>query len=190
MSTALLAMDFQRGVVMRYPSEPGRALLWRLQAALSAARTSGIPVIYVRLAFDADALPISSRNRLFSPIAGDRAFAGGDSGTQIHPQVRPEPGDFVVTKKRASAFCGSGLAALILSLGVTDLVLCGLSTSGVVLSTVRDAADRDLGLTVLSDACADRDDEVHRVLCEKVFPMQAEVCSVSQWVATLAPTSR
>src|SRR5690348_17878292 len=50
---------------------------------------------------------------------------------------------------------------------IGDLVLCGISTSGVVLSTLRQAADLDFGLTVLRDACADADDEVHRVLTEK-----------------------
>src|ERR1044071_743246 len=47
-----------------------------------------------------------------------------------------------------------------------------LPTSGVVLSTLREAADRDFGLTVLADACLDNDPEVHRVLTEKVFPAQ------------------
>ena len=54
-----------------------------------------------------------------------------------------------------------------------SLVLTGIATSGVVLSTLRQAADLDYGLTVLVDACADADPEVHRVLTEKVFPRQA-----------------
>src|SRR5690348_18417336 len=70
---------------------------------------------------------------------------------------------------------------------IGDLVLCGISTSGVVLSTLRQAADLDFGLTVLRDACADADDEVHRVLTEKVFPRQAEVVDVAAWAASLTP---
>jgi nicotinamidase-related amidase len=54
-------------------------------------------------------------------------------------------------------------------------------TSGVVLSTVRDAADRDYHLTVLEDLCLDPDDEVHRVLMRKVFPTQAEVMTAADW---------
>jgi nicotinamidase-related amidase len=61
-------------------------------------------------------------------------------------------------------------------------VLAGIATSGVVLSTVRQAADLDLGLTVLSDGCLDADEEVHRVLVEKVFPQQAVVTTVAEWV--------
>ncbi|NNM95152.1 MAG: cysteine hydrolase, partial [Bacteroidia bacterium] len=39
--------------------------------------------------------------------------------------------------------------------------------------------------TVLSDCCADRDEEVHRVLVEKVFPRQADVLTVDEWTAKL-----
>jgi len=65
------------------------------------------------------------------------------------------------------------------------LVLGGISTSGVVLSTVRQAADLDYGLTVLADACADPDPEVHRVLTEKIFPKQALVTTTDEWIAGL-----
>jgi len=69
-------------------------------------------------------------------------------------------------------------------------VLCGISTSGVVLSTLRQAADLDYQLVVLSDGCLDGDLEVHRVLVEKVFPRQAAVRSVAQWTAELSWLAR
>ncbi|MFD7505624.1 cysteine hydrolase family protein [Streptomyces sp. NPDC059850] len=50
---------------------------------------------------------------------------------------------------------------------------------------VRQAADLDYQLTVLADGCADADEEVHRVLTEKVFPRQAEVTTIEKWAATL-----
>jgi nicotinamidase-related amidase len=90
-----------------------------------------------------------------------------------------------VTKRRVSAFTGSDLEVLLRAGDVEELVLCGISTSGVVLSTLRQAADQDYGLTVLRDACADGDEEVHRVLIEKVFPRQAEVLDVAEWAAGL-----
>jgi nicotinamidase-related amidase len=51
----------------------------------------------------------------------------------------------------------------------------------VVLSTVREAADKDYRLTVLADGCADGDEEVHRVLTTKVFPRQADVLTIEEW---------
>jgi nicotinamidase-related amidase len=61
-------------------------------------------------------------------------------------------------------------------------VLAGIATSGVVLSTVRDAADRDYELVVLSDCCVDSDPEVHRLLLERVFPRQARVITSAVWI--------
>ncbi len=69
--------------------------------------------------------------------------------------------------------------------GIDTLVLTGLATSGVVLSTVRHAADADYRLFVVEDCCADRDDEVHRILMEKVFPRQATVIQSSDLLAAL-----
>jgi len=88
----------------------------------------------------------------------------------------------VVTKKRVSAFTGSDLEVLLRANGIRHLVLCGIATSGVVLSTLREAADKDYQVTVLSDLCADMDAEVHRVLLEKVFPRQAAVVTTAEWI--------
>ncbi|HWJ26971.1 MAG TPA: isochorismatase family protein, partial [Flavisolibacter sp.] len=57
----------------------------------------------------------------------------------------------------------------------------GVVTSGVVLATFIDAADKDYQLTVLSDGCMDRDPQVHEVLLEKIFPRSAAVVSCEEW---------
>jgi len=72
---------------------------------------------------------------------------------------------------------------------IDSLVLCGIATSGVVLSTIRQAADLDYTLTVLSDACLDADPEVHNVLMTKVFVRQATVLTVEEWTSQLASKS-
>jgi len=185
MTSALLLMDVQQGVVERF-SQPG--LLDRLAGALASARSAGVPVIFVRVAFRPGCPDISEANRAFSAIAGTAAdrFSESSPATQIHPALAPLPGEPVVVKKRVSAFTGSDLEVLLRSMRVAHLVLTGIATSGVVLSTLREAADRDYQLTVLADACADADEEVHRVLVEKVFPRQAAVISTKTWAADLA----
>lgn len=70
--------------------------------------------------------------------------------------------------------------------GIDSLVLTGIATSGVVLSTLRQAADLDYALTVLEDGCADLDPEVHRVLIEKVYPRQARVTTASDWIDSIS----
>jgi nicotinamidase-related amidase len=84
-----------------------------------------------------------------------------------------------------SAFAGSDLDVVLRSQKIDSLVLTGIATSGVVLSTLRQAADLDFRLTVLRDGCEDADPEVHRVLMDKLFPRQAAVELASEWLARL-----
>jgi len=178
-ATVLLVMDVQRGVVERFAGDPG--YLPRLAGAITAARAVGVPVVYVTVGFRPGHPEISARNRTFSAIAAAGGFTEGSPAAEIHPAVAPGAGDVVVTKRRVSAFTGSDLDVVLRGLGAGTLVLAGIATSGVVLSTLRQAADLDYGLTVLADACLDADPEVHRALTEKVFPRQAEVSTVARW---------
>jgi nicotinamidase-related amidase len=178
---ALLVMDVQNGIVERVAEVAG-SLLDTLAKTIAAARVARVPVIYVRVAFRSGATDISRRNRSFSALTSIGAMGEDDPATQIHPSVAPGPDDIVVVKKRVSAFTGSDLDVVLRSLEVDSLVLAGIATSGVVLSTLRQGADLDYDLTVLRDGCADGDPEVHRVLLDKVFPRQAAVITTDDWV--------
>jgi nicotinamidase-related amidase len=182
--TALLVMDVQNAVVAML-GDDGPELVATVARAADAARASGVPVIYVRVGFRPGAPEVSPHNPLF-----DRARAGGlgedEEASAVHPGVAPGPDDIVVVKRRVSAFAGSDLGVVLRALDARSLVLTGIATSGVVLSTLRQAADLDFGLTVLEDACADRDLDVHRILMDKVFPRQAAVLSTDGWIGSLA----
>jgi nicotinamidase-related amidase len=184
MKDALLVMDVQNGIVERFV-EHAESLLAELAETIAAARTSEVPVVYVRIAFRNGTPEVSARNKTFSARIGADAMSETSAATQVHAAVAPRAGDIVVTKKRVSAFVGSDLDVVLRSLDIDSLVLTGIATSGVVLSTLRQAADLDYGLTVLQDCCADGDAEVHRVLLDKVFPRQASVLSAAEWRATL-----
>jgi nicotinamidase-related amidase len=181
--TALLVMDVQKGIVGRVEDA---GYTKRLATAVDAARAAGVPVIHVLIGFRPGHPEISPANKNFSALAVGDAFTPADPNADPHPDVAPRDGEVVVTKKRVSAFTGSGLETVLRARGYEHLVLAGVATSGVVLSTLRQAADLDYALTVLSDGCADADEEVHRVLTEKVFPRQADVVTIEQWAASLA----
>ena len=183
-STALLIMDVQQSIVARFTGDDG--YLGRLATAITAARAAGVMVGYVTVAFRPGYPEVSERNKSFAAIAGSGRFTDGDPGTQIPAAVAPAPGEAVVIKRRVSAFAGSDLDVLLRARGTDHLVLAGIATSGVVLSTLRQAADLDYRLTVLADGCLDADPEVHQVLLGKVFPRQAEVTTIADWAASLA----
>ena len=182
--SVLLVMDIQQGIVGRFGDTAG--YLDRLAQAIAAARAAGIPVAYVRVGFRPGHPEISARDKTFAAIASSHALNDDDPAARIHPAVAPEPHDLVITKRRVSAFAGSDLDVVLRGLSVSTLVLAGIATSGVVLSTLRQAADLDYGLVVLADGCLDTDPEVHRVLTEKVFPRQADMLSVADWSAGTA----
>jgi nicotinamidase-related amidase len=169
--TALLVMDYQAGILDRL-DEAG-PLLSCAADAIAVARGSGGQIGYVRVAFedaDYDAVPPHSR---FASIG--RAMHTDSPATAIHDSVAPEPGDIIVRKTRVGAFSTTDLDRQLRDRGITTVILAGISTSGVVLSTVRDAADRDYQVLVLADACADPQPGVHDFLTEKIFPRQASV---------------
>jgi nicotinamidase-related amidase len=128
---------------------------------------------------------VSPANRSFAHLKEGAMKLDSPEAYSVHPSVAPEPDEVIITKKRVSAFTGSDLEVVLRSLGVRHIVLSGIATSGVVLSTLREAADREYNITVLVDCCADRDEEVHRVLTTKIFPRQAEVLTAEQWVTHL-----
>jgi nicotinamidase-related amidase len=179
--SALLVMDVQDGIISRVSDTD---YVPRVAKAVAAARTAGVPVVYVVVGFRVGHPEASKANKSFGALPPG-AFTEEDPGAAIHSGVLPRSGESVVTKKRVSAFAGSDLQLLLSSGGIDHLVLTGVATSGVVLSTVRQAADLDYRLTVLADGCADTDPEVHRVLTEKVFPRQAEVITIDEWTAAL-----
>lgn len=180
--TALVLMDLQRGILETHADT---SFLERIRQAVDAARHAGLPVIWVKVAFRSGYPEVSARNKSFSAIRQKRRLVAGDAQTDIHPDLGPGPGDVVVTKRRVSAFSGSDLDIVLRAADIDTLVLAGVATSGVVLSTVRLAADLDYRITVLQDGCADSDPEVHRVLTEKVFPRQATVRTISDWVGAI-----
>ncbi|MBA2394783.1 MAG: cysteine hydrolase [Ktedonobacteraceae bacterium] len=174
--TALMIMDFQKAIVPQ-GIEKHPNLLDKTAAVLAAARAAGLPIIYIVVSFREGYPEVSPRNLSFSTIRASGRLLAGSPETEVHPQVGPHPGDIVLAKHRVSAFSTTPLETILRAQDITSLILCGIATSGVVLSTVRDAADRDYNLVVVEDCCADRDDEVHRVLTQKVFPRQAHVVS-------------
>jgi len=178
-STALLVMDYQAGIVNRLPNV--EELLERVDALVADVRSRGAHVGWVRVAFDdADFEVMPSSSVMARMITPDRRAAMHvDSPTsQIHERLDPRPHDATVRKTRVGAFTTTDLDEQLGDRGVTTLVLAGVSTSGVVLSTVREAMDRDYRIVVLEDACADTDPTTHTFLTSTLFPRHTRVVGV------------
>jgi nicotinamidase-related amidase len=113
---------------------------------------------------------VSPRNRMFSPAKANGMTVAGSEGAAIHPAAAAREGEPIVVKHRVSPFVGTDVETLVRSSGIDRLVLAGVTTSGVVLSTVHHAGDVHYRFVVVPDCCADPDAEVHAMLLNIVIP--------------------
>jgi nicotinamidase-related amidase len=183
-TTAFLLMDFQRMVVDSYAVDK-EALLGRVKRLAVTARNSGAMVIHVVVGFQLGYPEVSARNSIFTSLKAAALLATGDPTAEIHPELAPQPGDVVVTKQRVSAFTGTNLDMILRANNIDMLLLTGILTQGVVLSTSRHAADMDYRAVVVADGCSDKDPEVQRVLMERIFPDQARVAAIEECIGAL-----
>ena len=177
--TVLLVMDVQSMIVESAPSE----MIDAVARATAGARTTRMPVVYVRVALRPGRAGVSPRNKWLTRL--HEVLTEGAPGLEFHPAIAPEPHDIVLTKHRVGVFAGSGLDALLRSPGTTHLVLTGVSTSTVVLMTTMTTADLDFNITVLSDGCFDGRARVHHMLMSDVFPAMATVATADEWLTGL-----
>jgi nicotinamidase-related amidase len=171
--TALLVMDYQNGIMGRVSD--GAGLLAAARETIELVRGRGGHIGYVRVGFADGEAPTGTMGSRIGAEAARTTFHADAPATQVHDDVAPQDGDIVVRKTRVGPFLTTDLDAQLRSRGIDTLLLAGISTSGVVLSTVRDGHDRDYRLIVISDLCADPEPDIHEFLVERIFPRQAEV---------------
>ncbi len=183
--TAVLSMDCQSAIVSIYTKDDREAFLARAASVLSHARATGVTIIHVQVGFRPGLPEVSSRNVLFSTIKSSeqrQQLFRGSLGA-IPSEIAPKENEVVITKHRISAFAGTDLAMILRAHEIDTLILFGIATSGVVLSTLLEAADADYRLAIIKDCCADLDSQVHDCLIQRFFPSRGSVLSASEFIA-------
>ena len=185
-SCALLVMDVQVTMVNSLAPSEREKVLSNLIKAIRAARIAGISVIYVTAAFRKGHPEIPTRNVRLSKIKENGRLQEGAADTEICHDIRPQPEDIIVIKKRISAFVGSDLEVVLRSKNIDTLVLTGVSSLGVVESTARSAFDLDYRLFVLGDCCSDRDSEANDLAIKHFLPWLSTVCTTDDFVNAIS----
>jgi nicotinamidase-related amidase len=188
--TALLSMDLQTAVVSIYTKDKPE-FLPRVATVLNAARRNSLRLMHVQVGFRPGFPEVDARNQLFGAIKNSPQWQEIFQGTAgaIHPDVAPRGDEVVITKHRVSAFAGTDLDMILRANGVDTLVLLGIATSGVVLSTLLHASDADYRLFLVKDCCTDLDSVVHACLTEKFFPQRASVLTANELLESLQSAS-
>jgi len=178
-------MDLQTAIVGIYAKDQEGPLLTRIASVLKHARSRGMRIIHIQVGFRPNLPEVSSRNTLLAAIKNSpkhQQLFQGVAGA-IHPAIAPHADDIVIVKHRVSAFTGSELEMILRANDIDTIVVFGVSTSGVVLSTLLEAADKDYRLVVIRDCCADLDPDLHSCLIDKLFPRHASVVSAHEFLA-------
>ena len=126
---------------------------------------------------------VADSNKAFALIKMKKLFPPDES--KLISILQPAHDEIIVDKDRFSAFSGNDLKQVLRSEGIKHLVMAGVATSGVILSTFMQAADEDYSITILSDACADPKASLHEEMMTNLFPRSATVLTVDQWTASL-----
>jgi nicotinamidase-related amidase len=176
---ALVVIDLQKGIVSR--SGPSAEAVVKQSAHLAAEfRRHGLPVVLVN---------VTGR-------APGRTEAGGADNGSARPadwadlvdELDVQPTDHLITKRRRSAFHDTGLDTLLRDLGVTQIVLTGISTSVGVESTARSGADFGYHVVLATDAMTDPDPESHRHAVDRVFPRLGETATTTEVIDKVEAT--
>jgi biuret amidohydrolase len=198
-TTALIVVDMQNDFVAAgapMESRAGREMVPRLNQALACCREQGIPVIYtahVHRAGGADQGLLAHA----PAICRGEALVVGSSGAAIFPEVAPRDGEIVISKHRFSAFYGTDLEIILRGLGVTTVVITGVTTENCCHATARDAFFRDFQVVFLSDATGTGDypdlgygsmsaDEVQRATLVILARDTADVITTETFMARVA----
>jgi nicotinamidase-related amidase len=185
-SAALLVMDYQVDTLTKFMTAAQSAdAIACVPDLIAMARDAGMMVLHVVVAFRPGHPEVSARNPLFSALKANGMAVAGSEGAAIHPAAAAREGEPIVVKHRISPFVGTDLETLLRANGIDTLVLAGVHTSGVVLSTVRHAGDLDYRLVVVRDCCADPDAEVHAMLLDIVIAKQAAVVTTAELAGAL-----
>lgn len=181
--TALVLIDMQNDVVKgRLPlTQEQQQVMDNCARLLKAARQKGIEVFMVKV----DRRPDMADNRQ-TPILGSEPrpapsrMVEGTYGNQIVDELKPEPSDFIISKRRVSAFEGTHLDLMLRSHGIDTLILGGVATNWGVESTARSASDRDYKLLVVSDCCYSFKPDHHNFAVTTIFPFLGLVATTNE----------
>ena len=182
-SPALLVVDFMRAFTdpQRPFGSPLDAEVGQTVELLSAARSSGIPVLFTTAAYDAPDL--ADAGLWATKVPASATLRTGSDDVAIDDRLDRRDGEALIVKKYASAFFGTDLATRLTTLGVDTLLFAGCSTSGCVRATAVDALQHGFRPMIVREAVGDRNRTAHE---QSLFDLDAKYADVVSAADALA----
>jgi nicotinamidase-related amidase len=168
--TALLVVDLQKGLAALPAAHPMRDVVGNVVALLEAFRSRGLPVVLIN---------VDGR----APGRCEQAFTTGalpDGWSELLPELNRQPTDHTVTKRTWGAFSKTDLEDHLRQRGVTQVVVCGVSTSAGVESTARQAHELGFNVALAVDAMTDLNADAHHNSVTRIFRKLGETGTTRQ----------
>jgi nicotinamidase-related amidase len=179
-NTALLVIDLQKGFVGLPTAHPMADVVSNAARLTEAFRRHELPVVLINV--DGGAPGRTEQSRAPSQ------FPPG--WTDLVPELDPQPGDHLVTKRTRGAFTNTGLERHLKRLGVTEVLIAGVATGSGVESTARHAHELGFNVALAVDAMTDIDADVHHNSVARIFPKLGETGTTEQIIALIDARTR
>jgi nicotinamidase-related amidase len=173
--TALILIDLQKGIVSLPTAHSTADVIKHAGALAEAFRSHHLPVVLVNVAGGAPGRTEQPRRN------GD--FPAG--WTDIIPELNQKPQDHTVTKRTWGAFTNTDLEQHLKALGVTQVVIAGVSTSVGAESTAREAYALGFNVTLATDAMTDMNADAHHNSITRIFPKLGETGTTQEIIDLL-----
>jgi nicotinamidase-related amidase len=174
-NTALILIDLQQGILAFPTVHPVASIVKHASALAEAFRRRGLPVVLVNVLGGAPGRTEQVRN------------SGGfpDGWADLAPELNQQPTDHTVSKRTWGAFVNTGLDAHLKNLGITQVVIGGVSTSIGVETTARDAYALGFNVALATDAMTDTHADAHHNSVTRIFPRLGETGTTQEIIALL-----
>lgn len=198
--TAVILIDLQNDII-RNPNGPfygaiaeqvrNKQVVERVVRLTSQARAAGALVFYITVVRRQDYQDVV--NQISELVAAGKApppklqvsLVEGTHGARLVDELKPEPGDYVLVKKRRNAFHQTELDFHLRARNITTVAIGGVATDLGVENTVRDAWDRDYNVIVLEDISVAVPPAAHDYAISSVFPRMARIMTTDRFLAEL-----
>lgn len=175
MENDLVHADGPNGKAPYGEQSRARQIVPNTRRALDKARAAGLRIGFVRVGFSPDYRECPANSPIFSNARKNGIFKLGTWGTQTHPDLGQQPGDFDIVKHRVSPFHGTNLDLILRTHGVRRIYCSGISTNAVVQAAVREGHDQDYEIVLLEDCCCALSSEEH----ESAIKLLQRFCKIT-----------
>ena len=185
--TAIVTQECQGAVIgpvaglALLAEEARRVALPNIVRLLPAARAAGVGVVHCLVQRRPDGLGSNHNAKIFALGRGEGDIAPGTAGAALLPELGPEPTDLVLSRWHGvGPMGGTDLDAVLRNLGVTTIVVVGVSLNIAIPNVVMDAVNAAYRVVVPRDAVAGVPTEYAEAIIANTLSLLATITTTEE----------